>query len=193
MKKVICLTGFCVFLFYTLSAQENNISLINSKTVGILVEYGSPYYFLPEGIRYYPLLIGGTFKFPIFKAKKFFNMSVGLFPHYGKVWVDSIKRYYEFGLNLRLGFNLAISDKDVIRLIAASGPQYINVETEKQAKGFVFSDNYLLNYERLIYLAKQPFSISFEAGFRHISNAGIKEPNRSINNFIFGIGINYVF
>jgi len=193
MKKVICLTGFFVFLFSTLSAQEDNLSLINSKTAGILVEYGSPYYFLPEGTRYYPLLIGGTVKFPIFKVKKFFNMSVGLFPHFGKVWVDSIKRYYEFGLNIRLGFNFAVSNSDVISLIAASGPHYITVETEKQAKGFIFSDYYLLNYDRLVYIGKEPFSVSLEAGFRHISNAGIKEPNRSINNFIFGIGFNYVF
>jgi hypothetical protein len=38
-------------------------------------------------------------------------------------------------------------------------------------------------------ISNEEFIFDFEFGYRHISNAGIKEPNRSISNFIFGLGL----
>jgi len=181
-----------LFLSILLLSQDST-RLINQKTAGVLVEYASPYYYLPEGPRYYVLLTGGTFSFPLFKAKKNFNMSIDIFPHYGFVWVDFEGSNYEFGVNVRLGANFSLSPNDVLRLKLASGPHYITVETEKQANGFIFSDYFLLVYNRRFFINKSPFSIEFEFGYRHISNAGLQEPNRSISNIIFGIGINKVF
>ncbi len=167
--------------------------LINQKSVGILVEYGSPYYYLPEGPRYYVVLTGATFTFPLFKARKFFNLSLSLFPHYGFVWVDSNDENFEFGLNVRLGANFSLSPNDVLSLKIASGPHYFTAETEKQAQGFIFSDYFLITYDRRIFIGNTSMGLNFEFGYRHISNAGTKEPNRSISNFIFGFGVNYVW
>ena len=172
--------------------SQDSLKLINQKTIGVLVEYGSPYYSLPEGSRYYVLLVGGTFSFPLFKAKKNFNMSIDIFPHYGFVWVDFDEDNYEFGINVRLGANLSLSPNDVLSLKIATGPHYITVETEKQANGFIFSDYLLIVYDRRFFINKSPFAIEFEFGFRHISNAGLQEPNRSISNFIFGVGLSKV-
>jgi hypothetical protein len=139
------------------------------------------------------LLTGATFSFPLFKAKKTFNMSIELFPHYGFVRVDTVGPDYEMGINVRLGFNFSFSPNDVLSLKLASGPHYITVETEKQANGFIFSDYYLVTYDRRFFISHSPFAIKFEFGYRHISNAGLQEPNRSISNFIFGLGLSKVF
>ena len=177
-------------LITTTSAQETGERLINRKSLGILVEYGQPYYYLPEGdYRYYVVLFGTPFSFPLFRAKKVFNLSVDLYPHFGHAWVTNDKTYIEFGLNVRLGLNFALSDKDVISGKIGSGPHYVTVETEKQANGFIFSDYFLLTYKRAFRIDKKPFTVDVEFGYRHISNAGLKMPNRSISNFIFGLGI----
>jgi len=187
----------CLFLIPLLFTSpqllsQDSLKLINQKTVGVLVEYGLPYYSLPEGSRYYVLLAGGTFSFPLFKTRKNFNMSIDIFPHYGFVWVDSDGSNYEFGVNVRLGANFSLSPNDVLSLKIATGPHYITVETEKQANGFIFSDYFLIVYDRRFFINKSPFAIEFEFGYRHISNAGLQEPNRSISNFIFGFGLSKV-
>jgi hypothetical protein len=120
-------------------------------------------------------------------------MSVDLFPHYGFVWVEDDPSNYEFGLNVRLGFNLQATPNDLFSFKIASGPHYITVETEKQASGFIFSDYYLITYDRRLYLGNQAFALELEFGYRHMSNAGIQEPNRSICNFIFGLGFSKLF
>lgn len=174
-------------------AQEQPYRLINQKSAGILIEYGLPYYFLPEGdMRYHVLLVGGNLSIPFFKTSKVFNVSVDIYPHAGFVWLKDCHNK-EFGLNVRLGLNFAVSDLDVISLKIASGPHYIDCETEKQASGFIFSDYYLACYRRGFRISKEEFIFDFEFGYRHISNAGIKEPNRSISNFIFGLGLYKTF
>ncbi len=192
LMKLLCTFALIVVPLFCLQSQSEK-SLINQKSAGILVEYGAPYYSLPEGQRYYVVLTGATFSFPLFRAKKLFNMSVDLFPHYGFVWVDDDPSNYEFGLNIRLGFNLAVSPNDLFSFKLASGPHRISAETEKQATGFLLSDYYLITYDRRLFIGKQAFALELEFGYRHMSNAGFKEPNRSISNFIFGLGFSALF
>jgi len=166
------------------------------RTAGLLIEYGSPYYYLPEGMRYYIIPVGANFSFPLFKTKpgKDFNMSVDLFPHHVFVSVGDDRSDYEFGLNVRLGVNYSLSDNDVMSFKLATGPHYITVKTEKQARGFIFSDYYIICYNRLLNCnGDMPYVLNFEFGYRHISNGWIKEPNRSISNFIFGLGFSMKF
>lgn len=193
MKKALVIIYLFALVLVDLPGQDDQLRLINSRSAGVLVEYGSPYYYLPEGQRYYPLLVGGTFSFPIYRTSKNFNLSIDLFPHYGFVWLDDDNSNYEFGLGVRLGFNFSLSPNDLLSMKLGSGPHYITVNTEKQASGFIFSDYYLVCYDRLFYIGKEPFALELEFGYRHISNAGLTEPNRSISNFIFGLGTSWVF
>ena len=103
------------------------------------------------------------------------------------------ENYFELGLNIRLGFNFSVSPKDVLSMKVGSGPYFVNVETEKQAKGFIFSDYYLITYKRSLNKSIKPVLIEFEFGYRHLSNAGLNQPNRSICNIIFGLGIYKTF
>ena len=67
-----------------------------------------------------------------------------------------------------------------------SGPHYISADLERQATGFIFSDNLMLG--SLIRLKKQVF-LNLQFGVRHISNANINLPNRGVNSVIFMAGI----
>ncbi len=190
--------GLCISLFSLLCAvtplrAQDSTRLINQRSAGILVEYASPYYYLPEGFRYYALPTGAMVSFPLFKARRFFNMSVEIYPHYSFVWVEPSEGNYEVGVNIRLAGNFSLSPNDVISAKLATGPHYFTVETEKQAEGFLFSDYYLLTYNRRFFIRDIPFSMLLETGYRHMSNAGLQMPNRSVSNFIFGLGVLYAW
>lgn len=165
-------------------SQENEPRLINEMAVGALIEQGLPFYDLPENNRYYPLLAGSYFSMPFYKTSSFFNVGMDVFLH-GGVALFKAKTSYEAGLNVRIKLNFAITSKDVMSLQIGSGPHYTNIKTTKQASGYIFSDNFLWSYRRWI---GAWCLIDVQAGFRHISNAGIQEPNGGIDNVILSIG-----
>jgi hypothetical protein len=166
--------------------QKYEPMLINKKSAGALIELGSPH-IINEDITYNPLLIGGIFELPLHQAKNNFNVSLSFYPHGGIVYVpDSIA--YEYGLNVRLNLNFALSKYDVITGVIAAGPHYINYCNCRQATGFIFSDNIILMYRRYFVAAENYCSFTFEIGYRHISNANFKEPNAGISNIFLGIG-----
>lgn len=76
----------------------------------------------------------------------------------------------------RLGFYACIS----------SGPHYISQGLPRQVKGFIFSDNFFAGVN--VKLVKIMY---FDArfGLRHVSNAGIKNPNGGINNLFGSAGL----
>jgi hypothetical protein len=195
MKKGLLSALICFVCTCNIICQDEKLRMANIKTAGMLIEYGSPYYYLPEGTRYCIVPAGAIFRFPLFQTKsgKNFNMSLDLFPHHVFVCIDEDRSNYEFGLNLRLGFNYSLPDNNLLSFKLGTGPHYITVKTEKQASGFIFSDYYLLCYNKLITNGKKAFVLEFELGYRHISNGWIKEPNRSISNFIFGLGFSTAF
>jgi len=190
-QKLILLVSFMGLFACHGNSQEHNPDLINKKTIGVLGEFGIPYYTLPEGDHYIPVLFGITFETPIYKTSNFFNLSVELYPHVGYVFWGA-QNCFEAGLNVRLSFNFAVSAKDLLRFKIGSGPHYINVQTEKQVSGFIFSDYWLGCYNREIMIKEKEYTINFEFGYRHMSNAGTKFPNRSISNMIVGVGISKI-
>ncbi len=179
---------------YQCFSQDENKRLINQKSAGILVEYGQPfYYILEEGTRYHPFMMGAKFGFPLFKAKKNFNLSLDLYPHYVYVWVYNGSNSYEFGLNVRLSANYSFSPNDLLSFKIGSGPHYFAHETRRQTKGFIFSDYFLATYTRGFMISGKMFAVEFEFGYRHISNANIYNPNGGISNFVVGFGFYKLF
>lgn len=94
---------------------------------------------------------------------------------------------YELGLNIGL-----ILRKDIFNdllhsyIMISTGPHYVSGTPDRQANGFLFSDNFLIGIN--ISLSPRTF-LDIRGGFRHISNAGLKGPNEGINNLIIGAGI----
>ncbi len=188
MNRILTLL---VFIGLSSYGQNPNAPLINTRSMGMHFEYGAPYT-LPEGFMYSPVLSGVCYYTPIYQTSNFFNIGFDFLPHAGGSFINE-KYDYELGLNVRICFNFAVSKKDVVGLKFGSGPHFITVNTERQVKGFIFSDNYQFSYRRAFNIAKVPFLLDLCFGLRHISNAGIKKPNEGINNVIYGIGIRKCF
>ncbi len=70
-------------------------------------------------------------------------------------------------------------------LLAGIGPHYISVHSEQQAWGFIFSDNLGVGLQ-FFATPHQSFDIGYR--FRHISTAGLAEPNLGINTHNWYIG-----
>jgi hypothetical protein len=95
----------------------------------------------------------------------------------------------EFGLNLGLRNFIRISNTFYLYQMLGSGPHYISAQLERQAGGFIFSDNLALGTYLLL---KENHAVNLQFGIRHISNAGIRNPNRGVNSYLFMIGYSRV-
>lgn len=96
---------------------------------------------------------------------------------------------YEFGINLGLRNYIKVSDNIYVYDMICSGPHFISATVYRQARGFIFSDNLALG--SLIRIDKKYF-LRLQAGLRHISNGGFKEPNKGIDSFLFMVGFSQI-
>lgn len=78
-------------------------------------------------------------------------------------------------LKNRLGFYVCVS----------AGPHYIHRSLPRQTRGFIFSDNFFGGVHVKLF---KPLHFDARFGLRHLSNAGIKNPNGGINNLFVGAG-----
>lgn len=191
MKKNILL-AISVLILVNCYCQKYEPTLINYKSTGFLMEIGIPYYEVDDCDLYTPLILGGIFDLPLYKTKNFFNVSLSFYPNIVVVANINDQNAYEFGFNVRANLNFAISKYDVIRGSIGSGPQYMDYHCCRQAYGFLFSDYFLVSYIRYFKLHKSYCNFEFEFGYRHISNAGITEPNRGISTFLVGFGFKFL-
>ncbi len=92
----------------------------------------------------------------------------------------------EFGANvgLVLRANL-INDVFGIFVAGSLGPHYLSRAPNRQADGFIFSDNVFAGANIKII---RNIQLDLRVGLRHISNAGLKDPNAGINSFIITAG-----
>jgi len=164
---------------------------INQRSSGVMLHYGINFYDLPESYGYRPVLLTHVRHYPLFKTRHNINLAIDIGPQAGIVKTDKLN--FEVGLFVCLNLGFAFTDWDMLSLIAGTGPHYTIVATERQASGFIFSNNLLLAYRRKVLIDRSPFGISLYGGFRHLSNAGLKQPNRGIDNIMTGIGFCKLF
>lgn len=169
-------------------AQELNY--INTKTSGFLIGSSFVNEKLPEGDHYHPIKFIYKYAIPLLKKKanRTSNIFLQLEPQINPIIITNAKNAIEFGINVGFLYHKAISDKSIIFGGIGSGPHYISVKTTLQAKGFIFSDNFILGYRQKLNL-KKTLEINIQTRFRHISNAGLKEPNLGIDNFFILLGL----
>ena len=166
------------------TAQTEDSRFINKKSIGGFVATGYGYYHLEVDLSYQPTLIGGYLHLPLYQTKGIFSLGFDVLPQFGLVQFDN-QLEYEFGLNIALVFGFAISENNILSFNMSTGPHYISADIETQAKGFIFSDNLYLQFRHNF----QHVEVGFSVGFRHISNAELKQPNRGVENSIVGITI----
>ena len=145
---------------------------------------------LPEGHNYNPLIISAIYRWPVTKPGKRWATTIDIQPQFGWVTSQTVLDFtYEFGLNVGLSEILYLSKGRYLVATIGSGPHYTNVQTSRQAAGFIFSDNWLLSYGQPLRLFGHPVEVSLTLGFRHISNAGLKNPNGGLNDYIVGVSV----
>ncbi len=99
-----------------------------------------------------------------------------------------LQKGLEFGVNIGvLARKNLFQNKSAIYALISAGPHFITKSIETQANGFLFADNlaagFLQNISSRTYL-------DFRFGYRHLSNAGLKQPNWGIDNWVISIGVN---
>ena len=189
------LTLLLILLFgNTVSAQQKNDNYLKHQTMGLLL--GTRYVdeHLPEGTNYHPIKFIINYKLPLRKAEK---IKKGVFiiqfePQFNFILINGGDNAIETGINVGFQYEYLVGKNNIIFGGFGSGPHFITVETNLQANGFIFSDNFILGYRQRILNEKSPFEINIQTRFRHISNAGLQEPNLGIDNFFILIGISTI-
>ena len=107
------------------------------------------------------------------------------FRHVDKI-ADEINGY-EFGVNTGVFIRRILFEEALyLYVLISSGPHYVSGTPQRQADGFIFSDNFLigLNVKLL-----ENIYFDFRSGFRHISNAGLNHPNGGVNDLVLSVGV----
>lgn len=143
---------------------------------------------LPEGNEYQPFLIMAHYSTYLSKPERKAKFGIFVEPQVNPVRLGEGEGSFEFGLNAGVTYGWDIGKSHVFGGIS-SGPHYVSVETDLQAKGFIFSDNFIAGLRRKVGTG---FQLGAELRFRHISNAGLMSPNTGIDNWLFVIGFSRI-
>lgn len=152
---------------------------------------------LPEGLEYAPLKFMGQLEYPL-RTKRFagedarwrvivepqFNY-VSLPVREGVVGIER-EAAYEFGANAGIRYRLPLSKLWSVHAQISAGPHYISRAYEQQAGGYIFSDNFALGAELEL---REGMSALVQGRFRHLSNAGLQNPNKGLDNFFLMVGL----
>ena len=146
MKHNLIFILLVIYISNSYCQEDQKQKLINYLSAGVLSEIGIPFQEIDSGDHYIPIIIGGVFDLPLYKTKNKFNVSLSFFPNVAIVLHPKSQTSYEYGFNIRLNLNFAVSQFDVIRGSIGSGPHYIDYQCCRQADGFIFSDYFLASY-----------------------------------------------
>lgn len=92
----------------------------------------------------------------------------------------------EFGLSCGFQYNIGLlADRSRIYFGLQSGPHFISDSHPRQAEGFIFASSLYVGKSLRI---SDVLFFNLRFGTRHMSNAGIEEPNRGINTFFILAG-----
>ena len=156
------------------------------KSAGGIVGYGNAF----SNNTYYKIFyLAGDFSWSISKPKKRDFVAVYLEPQFN--FVHTLRPFdYEFGVNAGIRNYIKANDGLYFYQMLGSGPHYISAELDRQATGFIFSDNLAIGaYTRVS--RKKSLFLNLQFRMRHISNAGLKLPNRGVNSVNFFVGLSH--
>jgi len=96
----------------------------------------------------------------------------------------------EFGVGVGIKYAYPIGDLSSVYILGSVGPHVMTLESQDQINGFIFNDTIGLGMNHMI---SPGTAVDVQLRLRHLSNAGIKEPNYGIENFIGLIGISLFY
>jgi len=102
-----------------------------------------------------------------------------------------ILKGHEYGLNGGFLFRLLFLDNKISPYtFISAGPHHVSGVPDRQSPGFIFSDNFFTGLQLGL---SNAFYLDLRFGFRHISNAGLQNPNGGVNNWIGNVGFLTIF
>jgi hypothetical protein len=173
---------FLIFLIQTVSAQDNPKRF---KSFGADFGYGKEF---SDNVDYEIFLFAADWSRSFSKPIKKDFLAWYVQPQINLVKATNTPSNgldYEFGVNLGIRNYIKVNEIFYLYQMLGSGPHYISAELERQAKGFIFSDNFAIG--SFIHI-KNKYFLKLQLGLRHISNANLKLPNRGVNSYILTIG-----
>jgi|SRR5690554_4220802 len=180
-------------LFVTSAFAQGHKPLNRLNSVGLLIDYPIIEEKLPEvnSGGYKPLLIQANLRFPLIKNNGLHQATLYVSPQFNPVLSPSVDKFlFEAGVNLGIAYEYYIPNAAILFFGIGVGPHYINISTDKQANGFIFSDNVFAGVHHIL---SPKLMMTYQVKLRHISNAGLQSPNRGIDNLFAGLGISYFF
>ena len=163
--------------------------------MGLFIGYGAPNLaFLNLNIEYdyHVLLIQGQMERSL-SSKKIVAVDLVIQPQINTASFAEQSNSHSRRHNWEVGVGLGLLVRSNMKkrnwspyLLASIGPHFISSSLARQSKGFIFSDNVWIGFK---WNVNYSLCMDVRLGFRHLSNAGIKQPNGGINSLQSGIGI----
>jgi hypothetical protein len=187
-----------VFVSLSLQAQDGKkTNYINKKNeVGLLGGYSIADGEITEG-KYKPVLFMPYAAWNLTKNENhIFTFSFQLTPqvNYAKLNYKSSEKKssneIEAGVNVGFRFNVRINKCITAYVMPSTGAYYISVNTIDQANGYIFE---LSPPVGLYIKLNEATALNLQYKYRHISNAGLKDPNFGIENQFAVVGISRFF
>ncbi len=153
--------------------------------VGLYVGYSFIDEQLENNGRYHPWLVMLQIQVPLSKNDR---LSLFLEPQFNFATLEPApSRYDEYEAGVNLGFRYAqpIGERTFAYGAISAGPHFITAMTRQQADGFIFSDNFTLGVGHQV---APNWQWQGAIRFRHLSNAGLQEPNLGLDNWFIVSG-----
>ncbi|HEU4470256.1 MAG TPA: acyloxyacyl hydrolase [Flavisolibacter sp.] len=153
------------------------------KTSGAMVGFGNAF---SDNTYYKIFYFAGDFSWSFSKPRK-----KDFLAWYAEPQVNPVRTRrpwdIEFGVNLGLRNYIKINEGLYLYQMIGAGPHYMSARLERQARGFIFSDNFAVG--AFTKLNKKNLLLNLQFRMRHLSNANLKLPNRGINSYNFLVGL----
>ncbi|MBC35976.1 MAG: hypothetical protein CL663_08060 [Bacteroidetes bacterium] len=191
LRFLIILTVFLSLISTSSLAQKSRYIQYSSKG------FVSGYSFINEDMfdysSYMPIHFIYRMNHPVFANPdaKFSNLFVHLEPQVNLVLRGGKVHAYETGFNLGFTYNMQFTKRSIFYFGLGAGPHYISEGNIKLAQGFTFSDNFMSGVRTSF--KEHKIELDIQLRFRHMSNAGLKDPTAGIDNWLLMIGISKLF
>lgn len=186
MKKYVACLVALFFVFATLkTSAQDNTQHFHSR--GALFGFGQKF---NMDALYNPVFFQGAFSWQFDRKKRKNFLAFYLEPQFNLVNTER-RMDIEFGTNVGLRYYQQVFSDLYFYETLSSGPHYITANLERQAKGFIFSDNLAVGLFKKLFPDRSLY-LNLQAGVRHISNAGLKTPNWGVNTMNFMVGFSNV-
>lgn len=181
MKKLIILIN----LIFVLSQALISGTRPKIQYLGAMIHLPLMGEHLPEQVNYFPLLFEGRYRIKVNKPEAIHGCILFVEPQVNGVFLKPNQKSWEIGLNLGIAYQVNIQQENHLLFGIGSGPHLFPTVTTHQAKGFLFSDNFTIEYGRYF---KDNWILTGSMRFRHISNLDIQLPNNGLDHLFLGVG-----